>query len=81
MQAEVLGVIDEKGDVIINRYHSAATRIMGNDFYVVCEKCNSAVRIYKERRQNEITREWYLGVFRQPLNGTVETVGTFSGSL
>jgi hypothetical protein len=60
---EILGEVDDRGGVLVKRFHTGYTRIMGGNFFVECGRCNEQVYV-KERRQDEGNFKWLSLVHR-----------------
>lgn len=48
---EILGELDEDGNIIIKRFHNGSTKIVADSYKVICGNCNNMV--YYRKNKND----------------------------
>ena len=76
----ILGEMDKLGHFLVMRFHKGLTRIVGQDFAVVCDKCKELVYIRRKRERVSTVSVRRSQVFAGTLSYLSNTNGGSQGT-
>jgi len=72
---QILGEIDSNGHFLVLRFHKGITRIIGNDFEVVCDLCQEPIYYKKGGNRGTMSNYGFKWVRRFSFGTALGTAG------